>query len=78
MRDWVLGTPEGDWVSMAIPSEGWYDVEPGLIYSFPVTVRDGAVQVVEGLSIEEAVRVRMQATEKELREERDAVAHLLG
>ena len=78
VRDWVLGTPEGDWVSMAIPSEGWYDVEPGLIYSFPVTVRDGAVQVVEGLSIEEAVRVRMQATEKELREERDAVAHLLG
>ena len=78
VRDWVMGTPAGDWVSMAIPSEGWYDVEPGLIYSFPVTVRDGAVQVVEGLSIEEAVRVRMQATEKELREERDAVAHLLG
>ena len=78
VRDWVLGTPKGDWVSMAIPSEGWYDVEPGLIYSFPVTVHDGAVRVVEGLSIGEGVRARMQATERELREERDAVAHLLG
>lgn len=78
VRDWVLGTPEGDWVSMAIPSEGWYHVEPGLIYSFPVTVSEGVVRVVEGLEIGDAVRVRMQATEKELREERDAVAHLLG
>ena len=78
VRDWVLGTPEGDWVSMAIPSEGWYGVEPGLIYSFPVTVRDGVVRVVEGLEIGEGVRARMQVTEKELREERDAVAHLLG
>ncbi len=78
VHDWVLGTPEGDWVSMAIPSQGWYGVEQGLIYSFPVTVRDGAVHVVEGLAIGEGVRARMQATEKELREERDAVAHLLG
>ena len=78
VHDWVLGTPEGDWVSMAIPSEGWYDVEPGLIYSFPVTVHDGVVRVVEGLAIGDAVRTRMHATERELREERDAVAHLLG
>ena len=78
VRDWVLGTPEGDWVSMAIPSEGWYDVEAGLIYSFPVRVHDGIVRVVEGLPIGESVRARMLATERELREERDAVAHLLG
>lgn len=78
VRDWVLGTPEGDWVSMAIPSRGWYGVDEGLIYSFPVTTRDGVVSVVEGLDIGEGVRARMQVTEKELREERDAVAHLLG
>ena len=78
VRDWVLGTPEDDWVSMAIPSEGWYGVESGLIYSFPVTVRDGVVRVVEGLEIGESVRTRMRATERELLEERDAVAHLLG
>ena len=78
VHDWVLGTRAGDWVSMAIPSEGWYDVEQGLIYSFPVTVQDGVVRVVEALEIGESVRVRMRATEKELREERDAVAHLLG
>jgi malate dehydrogenase len=78
VRDWVLGTAEGDWVSMAIPSEGWYDVEPGLVYSFPVIVRDGLVRVVEGLAIGPNVATRMRATERELREERDAVAHLLG
>jgi malate dehydrogenase len=78
VHDWVLGTRAGDWVSMAIPSEGWYDVEQGLIYSFPVTVQDGVVRVVEGLEIGESVRVRMRAPERELREERDAVAHLLG
>ena len=77
VHDWVLGTPDGDWVSMAIPSEGWYDVAPGLIYSFPVTVQDGAVRVVEGLAIGDGVKSRMKATETELLEERDAVAHLL-
>lgn len=78
VRTWVDGSPEDDWVSMAIPSQGWYDVEPGLVYSFPVTVRGGEVRVVEGLQISEAVRSRMAASEAELHEERAAVTHLLG
>ncbi len=76
VHDWVLGTAEEDWVSMAIPSQGWYDVEPGLIYSFPVTVRNGQVSVVEGLTIPEGVRARMKLSEAELHEERTAVEHL--
>jgi malate dehydrogenase len=78
MRDWALGTPAGDWVSMAIPSEGHYGVGAGLMYSFPVTVSGGRVEVVPDLTIAPDVRARMAASEQELREERDAVAHLLG
>jgi malate dehydrogenase len=78
MRDWALGTPDGDWVSMAIPSDGHYGVGAGLMYSFPVTVRDGRISVVEGLAIDDGIRRRMAASEEELLEERDAVAHLLG
>ena len=78
LRDWALGTPEGDWVSMAIPSDGHYGVGAGLVYSFPVTVRDGRVEVVEGLDVPADVRARMVESERELQEERDAVNHLLG
>lgn len=79
MRDWALGTPEGDWVSMAIPTEGSgaYGVEGDVVYSYPVTVRDGHVKVVEDLDVSDAVRARMKATEQELLEERAAVADLL-
>jgi len=77
VRDWVLGTPVGDWVSMAIPSTGAYGVEEGIVYSYPVTVRDGTVQVVEGLQVSDSVRARKAMTERELREERAAVEHLL-
>jgi malate dehydrogenase len=77
VRSWTAGTPDGDWVSMAVPSQGHYGVAEGLVYSFPVTVDDGEVRVVEGLSIADDVRSRMRATEAELVEERDAVAHLL-
>ncbi len=77
VRDWVLGTAEGDWVSMGIPSRGWYGVAEGLIYSFPVTVANGQVTVVEGLTNSEFIQERMRATERELQEERDAVADLL-
>lgn len=76
MHDWVLGTSAGDWVSMGIPG-GAYGVGEGLIYSYPVTVADGRVTVVEGLEIGAAVRQRMEATEAELREERSAVEDLL-
>ena len=77
VRDWVLGTPEGDWVSMAVPSQGAYGVEEGLIYSVPVTCEGGRYQVVEGLEINADVRARIEASERELQEERAAVADLL-
>ena len=70
MRDWVQGTPEGDWISMAIPSNGHYGIRDGLIYSFPVTVSGGQVQVVSGLEPDEALRKRMRLSEEELLEER--------
>jgi malate dehydrogenase len=77
MRDWVQGTRAGDWTSMAIPSRGQYGVAEGLMYSFPVTTRAGEITVVEGLERSEAVQQRMKASERELAEERSAVASLL-
>ena len=78
MRTWALGTAEGDWTSMAIPSDGSYDIEPGIIYSYPVTTAGGKYQIVQGLEISEFSRSRMDATEDELRQERAAIEHLLG
>jgi malate dehydrogenase len=77
MRDWALGTAPGESVSMAVYSDGSYGVEKGLIYSFPVTCAGGDWRIVQGRAINDFGREKMQATEKELREERDAVAHLL-
>jgi malate dehydrogenase len=74
----VNGTPDGDWVSMAVPSDGSYGVKEGVIYSYPVTCKNGEYQLVQGLSISDFSRNRMDATEKELREERDGVKELLG
>ena len=76
MRTWVSGTPAGEWVSMAIPSEGHYDVSPDLVYSFPVRVEEGRASVLEGLDLNSLIREKMTATEQELLEERDAVSHL--
>jgi malate dehydrogenase len=76
VRDWTLGTPEGDWVSMAVPSDGSYDVEEGLISSFPCACSDGAYTIVEGLEITDFSRQKIDATVAELREERDAVRNL--
>ncbi|MGL4610837.1 MAG: malate dehydrogenase [Trueperaceae bacterium] len=78
MRDWALGTAKKDWVSMAIPSTGHYGVAPDIMYSFPVTVKDGQITVVEGLEVNDFIRERMKATEAELLEEKAAVQHLLG
>ena len=78
MRTWVQGTPEGDWVSMAIPSTGDYGIETGLVYSFPVTCSGGKYTVVRDLAINPLSKERMQVTEAELREERDGVKELLG
>ena len=78
MRNWALGTAEGDWVSMAVPSDGSYGIEPGIIYSFPCVCKDGDYQIVQGLDIEDFSRARMDASDAELREERAAVEDLLA
>jgi malate dehydrogenase len=78
MRNWALGTAEGDWVSMAVPSDGSYGIEPGIIYSVPCVCKDGDYQIVQGLEIDDFSRARMDASDAELREERAAVADLLA
>ncbi|MDE2339398.1 MAG: malate dehydrogenase [Gammaproteobacteria bacterium] len=78
IHTWVHGTAEGDWVSMAIPSDGSYGIPEGVIYSYPVTTRKGEYQIVQGLDISPASRKRMDATLAELHEERDGVKTLLG
>lgn len=70
MRDWVLGTPKGTWVSMGVYSDGSYGIQPGLIYSFPVTCEKGEWSIVQGLKIDEFSRAKMDATAKELIEEK--------
>ncbi|UYG06790.1 malate dehydrogenase [Halomonas sp. M4R1S46] len=76
MRDWALGTDEV--VSMGIPADGSYGVEPGIMYSYPVVCQNGKYEIVQGLEVDDFSRDRMNATETELREERAAVEHLLG
>ncbi len=77
VRTWALGSPENDWVSMAVPSDGSYGIEPGVIYSYPVVCRDGGWEIVQDLAVSEFSRRKMAATEQELREEREAVKDLL-
>jgi malate dehydrogenase len=77
MHDWALGTPADNWVSMAIPSDGSYGIEEGIIYSYPVRCSDGQYDIVQGLEISDFSRERMHTTESELREERAAIEHLL-
>lgn len=76
MRDWALGTPAGDWVSMAFPSDGSYGIPEGLVYSYPCVCKNGDFEIVQGLEINEFSRGKMDATAKELAEERDAVMGL--
>ncbi len=76
VRDWVQGTPEGDWVSMAVVSDGSYGVPEGLVSSFPVTCAGGEWHVVDGLELDPFSRVRIDASVAELAEERQAVAGL--
>lgn len=77
MHDWALGTPEGDWVSMAIPSDGSYGIEEGLVYSYPVTCQDGNYEIVQGLDLDEFSVSRLKASQKELLEERAIIQDLL-
>jgi malate dehydrogenase len=78
VRDWIAGSRDGDWVTMGVPSDGSYGVPEGVIYGYPVTCRTGSYQLVKGVEISEFSRKRMDATLKELHEERDSVRHLLG
>lgn len=76
VHTWINGTPEGDWTSMGIPSDGSYGVPEGIISSFPVTTKNGAYEIVQGLDINDFSRARIDASVKELTEERDAVREL--
>jgi len=76
VRDWALGTPAGEYTSMAVPSDGSYGIAEGIIYSFPVTCQAGQYEIVQGLEISDFSRGLMDATDTELREERAAVEHL--
>jgi len=78
MRDWTLGTAGDDWVSMAVSADGSYDIEPGVIYSYPCRCSQGRYEIVQDLEISAFSRARMDASDAELREERDAIADLLA
>ena len=77
MHDWALGTPGDDWISMGIPADGSYGIEPGIVYSYPVRCSGGDYEIVQDLAINDFSRERMSATEVELREERAAIEDLL-
>ena len=78
MRDWVYGTPEGDWVSMGVPADGSYGIAEGVLYGYPCTCNNGNYEIVKGIEVSDFSRARMQATLKELHEERDGIKNLLG
>jgi malate dehydrogenase len=78
VRDWFAGSREGDWVTMGVPSDGSYGIAEGVIFGYPVTCKGGSYQIVKGLELSDFSRKRIDATLKELHEERDGVKHLLG
>ncbi|MCE3268515.1 MAG: malate dehydrogenase [Burkholderiales bacterium] len=78
IRNWVMGTPEGDWISMGVPSDGSYGIAEGVVFGFPVTCKNGQYQIVQGLNINEFSQAKITATYNELLEEREAIKHLLG
>jgi malate dehydrogenase len=77
VHDWMLGSAPGDWVSMAVPSDGSYGIPEGIVYSYPVTCKNGEYSIVQGLSVNDFSRERMQATHRELLEEREGVKDLI-
>jgi malate dehydrogenase len=78
VRDWVFGTRDGDWVSMGLASDGSYGIPEGVMYGYPTVCKNGQFEIVKGIDVSDFSRGRMQATLKELTEERDAIKHLLG
>jgi malate dehydrogenase len=77
VRDWTFGTRDGDWVSMGLPSDGSYGIPEGVMYGYPTTCKNGKYEIVKGIELSDFSKSRMQATLKELQEERDAIKHLL-
>jgi malate dehydrogenase len=77
IHDWMLGTADGDWVSMGVPSDGSYGIAEGVVYSYPVTCKGGRYSIVQGLDVNEFSRGKMLATHRELTEERDGVKDLI-
>src|SRR5690606_35406276 len=77
VRDWALGTPGDEWVSMAVASDGSYGIAEGVVFSYPVRCRDGGYEIVQGLDLDDFAREKIRITDNELREERDGVADLL-
>ncbi|MBI4189239.1 MAG: malate dehydrogenase [Betaproteobacteria bacterium] len=78
MRNWVYGTPDGDWVSMGIAADGSYGIAEGVMFGYPCVCKNGKYEIVKGLDVSDFSRARLQTTLKELHEERDSVKHLLG
>ena len=78
VRDWIHGTRAGNWVSMGVPSDGSYGIPEGVVYGYPVTCAGGRYKIVKGIQPSEFSRSRMDATLKELHEERDSIGPLLG
>jgi malate dehydrogenase len=78
IRDWIDGTRAGNWVSMGVPSDGSYGIPEGVIYGYPVTCEGGKYKIMKGLQISDFSRARMNATLKELQEERDGIGHLIA
>jgi malate dehydrogenase len=78
VRDWVYGTRDGDWVSMGLPADGSYGIAEGVIYGYPAVCKGGKYEIVKGIEVSEFSRARMQATLKELHEERDSIRQLLS
>jgi malate dehydrogenase len=78
IRNWVLGTPEGDWVSMGVPADGCYGIERGIVFGFPVVCKNGDYEIVENLPINASSQAKITATYNELLEEREIIKHLLG
>jgi malate dehydrogenase len=78
VRDWTFGTRDGDWVSMGLPSDGSYGIAEGVMYGYPAVCKNSKYEIVKGIDVSDFSRGRMQATLKELHEERDAIKHLLG
>lgn len=78
MRDWALGTKEGEWVSMAVAADGAYGIKEDIVFSFPVICKDGGYEIVKDLSISESIQEKLDRTKKELIDERRAIQHFLN